>query len=162
MIRRATAEDVDAIAKLYERSFALLDFLPMLHTLDEHRTWFGGLVERDEVWVYAEDGTVLGFSALSAGELDDLYLEPSAIGRGIGSALFRHATERRPDGFRFWVFQQNERARRFYEAHGCRPLEFTDGAHNEEKMPDVRYEWRAWPTAVTEPPAAASTESPAS
>jgi GNAT superfamily N-acetyltransferase len=141
MIRRAGPEDADAIARLYERSFALLDFLPVLHTLDEHRNWFAGLIERDEVWLYEEDGAILGFSALSAEELDDLYLEPSAIGRGVGSALFQHATERRPEGFRFWVFQQNERARRFYEAHGCRAVELTDGSHNEEKVPDVRYEW---------------------
>ena len=38
--------------------------------------------------------------------------------------------------------QQNERARRFYEARGFRAVEFTDGEANEEKTPDVRYEWR--------------------
>jgi hypothetical protein len=47
----------------------------------------------------------------------------------------------RPDGFQFWVFQQNERARRFYEAHGAAAVEFTDGSGNEEKTPDVRYRW---------------------
>jgi ribosomal protein S18 acetylase RimI-like enzyme len=142
MIRRARPEDVDAVAELFERSFALLDFLPKLHTLDEHRRWFAGVVDRDEVWLYEDDGRIAGFSALSVDELEYLYLEPDAIGRGIGSALFRHAMERRPDGFRFWVFQQNERARRFYERHGCRAVELTDGEHNEEKTPDVRYEWR--------------------
>jgi len=48
----------------------------------------------------------------------------------------------RPDGFQFWVFEQNDRARRFYEAHGAVAVEFTDGSGNEEKTPDVRYEWR--------------------
>ncbi len=37
MIRRAQSGDVEEIASLYERSFATLDFLPVLHTLDEHR-----------------------------------------------------------------------------------------------------------------------------
>ena len=50
-------------------------------------------------------------------------------------------TTLRPDGFQFWVFQQNERARRFYEAHGAVAVEFTDGEGNEEKTPDVRYRW---------------------
>jgi GNAT superfamily N-acetyltransferase len=143
MIRRAGADDIDAIAELYERSFALLDFLPKLHTLDELKDWFVGVVDRHEVWLYEQNGGIAGFSALSADELEYLYLEPAAIGRGIGSALFLHATERRPGGFHFWVFQQNERARRFYERHGCRAVEFTDGRGNEEQTPDVRYEWRA-------------------
>jgi hypothetical protein len=48
----------------------------------------------------------------------------------------------RPEGaFQFWVFQQNERARGFYEAHGAVAVECTDGSGNEEKTPDVRYEW---------------------
>jgi GNAT superfamily N-acetyltransferase len=141
MIRQATSADVDAIAALYERSFALLDFLPTLHTLDEHRAWLGRVVERNEVWVYEEDGRILGFASLSADMLDHLYLEPDAIGRGIGGALFDHATTRRPDGFSFWVFQQNDRARRFYEQRGAVAVEFTDGAHNEERTPDVRYVW---------------------
>jgi len=34
------------------------------------------------------------------------------------------------------------RARRFYEAHGATAVEFTDGEGNEEKTPDVRYEWK--------------------
>jgi len=50
--------------------------------------------------------------------------------------------ERQPNGFRFCVFQQNERARRFYEQHGCRLLELTDGAANEERQPDALYEWK--------------------
>ena len=49
--------------------------------------------------------------------------------------------ERRPEGFRFWVFQRNERARAFYERRGCRPVEFTDGAGNDERQPEFSYEW---------------------
>ena len=33
-------------------------------------------------------------------------------------------------------------ALRFYEARGFRAICFTDGADNEEKMPDVRYRWQ--------------------
>ena len=40
-----------------------------------------------------------------------------------------------------WTFQDNARARRFYEARGFVAEEFTDGAGNEEKTPDVRYVW---------------------
>jgi GNAT superfamily N-acetyltransferase len=142
MIRRATPEDVPAIAELFERSFATLTFLPMLHTCAEHLVFFGGLVEKEEGWVYEDAGALQGFTVISDDMLDHLYVEPDAFGTGVGAALFEHATSRRPAGFTFWVFQQNARARRFYERHGCVSIEFTDGARNEERTPDVLYEWR--------------------
>ena len=51
------------------------------------------------------------------------------------------AKERRPNGFRLWVFQGNEGARRFYERQGLRLVELTDGSANEEREPDALYEW---------------------
>ena len=36
MIRRAAADDVEEIVAIFEPSFALLDFLPQLHTHEEH------------------------------------------------------------------------------------------------------------------------------
>jgi hypothetical protein len=40
-----------------------------------------------------------------------------------------------------WCLQANARAQRFYEARGSHAIRFTDGADNEERMPDVRYRW---------------------
>ena len=142
MIRPAGPEDVPAIAELYERSLATLSFLPTLHTLEEHRAWFGQVVAEREVWVWEEESAILGFIALDDAMLDYLYIEPEMTGRGIGSALLNHAKERRPGGFTLWTFQQNEGARRFYERGGLRAIRFTDGEGNEEKTPDVLYEWR--------------------
>jgi ribosomal protein S18 acetylase RimI-like enzyme len=140
VIRRATADDVDAIAELHERSFGTLTFLPVLHTLEEHRAHFARVVADQEAWVSEVGGSILGYAAADDAMLNYLYVEPEAIGRGVGSALYRHVLERRPAGLTFWVFQQNVRARRFYERHGARPIRFTDGAGNEEKTPDVLYE----------------------
>jgi ribosomal protein S18 acetylase RimI-like enzyme len=142
VIRRARPDDADAIAELYERSFATLAYLPVLHTLDEHREHLARHVADDGTWVWEEDGEVLGFMVLRADELFLLYLEPSATGRGIGSQLLEHAKSELPNGFTLWTFQQNEGARRFYERHGLRAIEFGDGSGNEEKTPDVRYEWK--------------------
>jgi GNAT superfamily N-acetyltransferase len=141
MIRRGTAEDIEAIAALYERSFGTLTFLPMLHTYEQHVAFFGGLMEKQEVWVYDEAGALKGFTTISD-MLDHFYVDPPAFGTGVAAALFEHVKSRRPDGFTFWVFQQNTRARRFYERYGAVVLELTDGAHNEERTPDARYEWR--------------------
>jgi len=39
------------------------------------------------------------------------------------------------------VAAANARARRFYEARDFHAIRFTDGADNEERMPDIRYRW---------------------
>lgn len=142
MIRRARPDENRAIAALYERSYGTLEFLPKLHTLGEYQAFLAHHIREDEVWVWDEDGVVLGFMILRGDELFLLYLEPAHTGRGIGSRLLEHAKQQRPDGFTLWTFQQNEGARRFYERHGLEAVEFTDGEHNEEKTPDVRYEWK--------------------
>jgi GNAT superfamily N-acetyltransferase len=137
VIRRATPDDAEEVVAIFEPSFALLDFLPRLHTHEENLAFFRRAIAGGECWLSDR-----GFALLEGDMLSHLYVHPDAIGTGIGHALFEHVTTRRPGGFAFWVFQQNERARRFYEAHGAVPVEFTDGSGNEERRPDVRYEWR--------------------
>ena len=142
-VRLARADDVEAVAEVFLASFAGLTFLPRLHTDDETREWVRReLVPTHEVWVAEEGGEVVGFAALAGDLLGHLYVHPSAQNRGIGTALLVLVKAERPDGFRFWVFQRNEGARRFYERNGCRVVKLTDGRGNEEKEPDALYEWR--------------------
>ena len=133
---------MNAIAALFRRSFGTLTFLPTLHTPEEDRAYFGGIVSEREVWVWEEDGSILGFAALDDDELTHIYVEPDAHGRGIGGALMERAKERRPGGFQLWVFQQNANARRFYERRGFVLVRETDGSGNEERTPDALYAWR--------------------
>ena len=107
------------------------------------------LFERhEEVWLAEENGRPLGFLAIrrsdqNRGEvLEKLYVDPEAQNRGVGTALLDQAKAMRPDGFVLWVFQENEGARRFYERHGFRLVELTDGADNMEREPDALYEWK--------------------
>ena len=141
MIRRAATGDAPAIAALFRRSFGELAFLSTLHTPDEDQVFFGAVVQEQEVWVWDEDGRILGFAALGDAMLNHLYVEPSEQARGIGAALLAHAKLRRDHGFRLWTFQRNANARRFYERRGFDIVEMTDGAGNEEREPDVLYEW---------------------
>ena len=136
MIRRATVEDVEEIVAIFEPSFALLDFLPELHTHEENLAFFERCIRDGEAYILGR-----GIAILDGDWLTHLYVHPDEIGTGLGHALFEHVTTLRPGGFEFWVFQQNERARRFYESHGALPVEFTDGSGTEEKTPDVRYRW---------------------
>ena len=140
-LRPGTAQDLDALDEIFaharEEMFA---YLPRLHTGEEDRGFLAHLLETTEVWVAEEDGRVAGFVSLSGDLLGHVYVRPR--GRGIGSALLDQAKRLRPDGFHLWVFQRNGGARRFYERHGLTLVELTDGAGNEEREPDARYEWR--------------------
>ena len=142
MIRPAEARDVEAIARIFlESRVEAMPWLPVLHAPDDVRAHFAERLAIDEVYVY-DAGAVVGFAILAADELDGFYVAPDAQRRGVGAALFRKVQEERPEGFGFWVFRDNDRARRFYESHGARFLYETDGANNEERTPDARYEWR--------------------
>jgi GNAT superfamily N-acetyltransferase len=139
VIRRATRKDADAVGDVFVRARDLMTYLPRIP--EEDRPKLGRwIVERHEVWVAAEDA-IAGFAGVSPGWLDHLYVDPSLQDRGIGTALLTHAKSVQPDGLQLWVFQKNEGARRFYERHGFRLVELTDGAGNQEREPDARYEW---------------------
>lgn len=140
MIRRARPEDVEAVVRISRESRAeAMPWLPVVHTAEEDAGYLGRALAGD-AYVLELEGEVAGYAILEEGELHDLYVAPEAQGKGVGSALFHRAQEERPAGFHLWVFQRNERARRFYEARGCRLVRETDGAGNEERTPDALYE----------------------
>ena len=141
-VRRAWPDDAAAVADVFIPSFESLTFLPTLHTHDEHRAFIRDRIADSEAWLAEEGGRVVGMAILSDDVLEQFYVHPDEQSRGAGSALLDKVKERRPDGFTFWVFQQNEHARRFYEHRGCRLVRLTDGTGNEEKTPDALYEWR--------------------
>jgi GNAT superfamily N-acetyltransferase len=146
VIRRAGPEDLQAIVRIFRDSRAeAMPWLPVLHTAEEDAAHFAGRLEDGQDVFVFDDGEVAGFAVLHGDELDAFYVAPEHQRRGVGAALFRHAQELRPERFGFWVFRDNDRARRFYERHGARFLYETDGAGNEERTPDVRYEWRPSP-----------------
>jgi GNAT superfamily N-acetyltransferase len=143
VIRRARSEEADAIADVFILSFRGLTFLPSIHTDDEIRTWIRTeMFPQHDVWVAETTGDVVGFAALSGDLLGHLYVQPDEQNRGAGTALLDIVKRERPSGFRFWVFQRNEGARRFYERHGCRLVELSDGSRNEEKEPDALFAWK--------------------
>jgi GNAT superfamily N-acetyltransferase len=144
LIRLAGSDDSDTIAEVFLASRAGLTFLPRLHTDTETRRWIRTeMVPQHEVWVAEDEGEIVGFAALHGDLLGHLYVRPDAQGRGVGTALLGLVKAERPSGFRFWVFQRNEGARRFYERHGCHVVELTDGRDNEEQEPDALYVWQA-------------------
>ncbi len=144
-LRRATPNDADAIAAVFSASFRLLDFLPKLHTVDEDR-WFivSVILEECDVTVAEDETRVVGFLARQEDEVRLLYVRPDRIGMGAGTRLIK-AAQAAASVLELWCFQANTRARRFYEIHGFRAVRFTDGTHNEERTPDIRYHWEREP-----------------
>ena len=130
MIRRATAGDAEAIARVQVRSWhhAYADIVDP-EQLAEHtvasRTerWRGLLATGESTTLVIEvQGAIAGFATVVPGELRALYVDPPAQGAGAGSALLHAAQDAlRGAGHReavLWVFQANAHARAFYERHG--------------------------------------------
>ncbi|HEX5014775.1 MAG TPA: GNAT family N-acetyltransferase [Candidatus Limnocylindrales bacterium] len=144
-IRRATPADAGRMAEVWLASFKATYSFPLAHSDDEVRAWIASdLSRRDETFVAVEPDRdrVIALMSLKDNDLDQLYVDPAWLGRGIGSRLVELAKERRRDGFGLYTFQVNDRARRFYERHGLVATWFGDGSANEERQPDLRYEWR--------------------
>jgi GNAT superfamily N-acetyltransferase len=139
-LRRATSEDAAAMAVIHRQAMRVsLSFLPELHTAEED-LWFMGerLLKEFEVWVAEEASEAVAYVAFSPDWVQHLYVHPDHQGRGIGPALLEIALA---DGHekRLWTFQQNHRARKFYEDRGFQIETLTDGQGTEEKTPDVLY-----------------------
>jgi ribosomal protein S18 acetylase RimI-like enzyme len=141
-LRTANPEDADAIAALFGAARrATMAYLPQLHTAEEHRAFFAGVIADGHTTVALQNGHVVGFIALGEARVEHLYVEPAHQRRQIGTALLRHAQAARPAGLDLWVFQRNTAAIAFYERHGFRVAELTDGEDNEEREPDARMVW---------------------
>jgi putative acetyltransferase len=149
-LRRATAEDAAAIAAVFSASFRLLDFLPLLHTVEEDRRFIANVILKEcEVTVAEDDSGIVAFLAKQGEEeVRLLYVRPDRLGDGAGTRLIEAAKASASAGaLELWCFQANARARRFYEARGFRAIRFTDGADNEERTPDIRYRWERTPAS---------------
>jgi N-acetylglutamate synthase-like GNAT family acetyltransferase len=141
-LRRATIADAEAIAAVFSPSFRLLSFLPALHTVEEDRWFIENVILRDcEVTLAEDESRVVAFLARQGEEVRLLYVHPDCLCSGAGTQLIEAAKTSGAAALELWCFQANARGRRFYEARGFRAVRFTDGAHNEEKTPDVRYRW---------------------
>jgi GNAT superfamily N-acetyltransferase len=143
-IRRATERDASAIGDVWLASWrATFDFPPG-HPDDDVRRWLAEtLLPSSEAWAAVDDGgTPVALLALSDTMVEQLYVAPAWIGRGVGRRLIELAKARRPQGLDLYCFAVNTRARHFYERHGFQAIAFGDGSGNEEGQPDVRYAWR--------------------
>lgn len=147
ILRQAAIGDAHRVADIYLASRKrYLPYAPLAHTDEAVRTWISSqLIPSGAVTLAVSKDIVVGFLAISKddsyGWIDHLYLDPSATGMGLGTILLEQAKLTLSAPIRLYTFQENVDARRFYTRHGFKEIELTDGALNEEKVPDVLLEW---------------------
>jgi len=157
-LRPATSADASRIADiLVAARTTFMAYAPSAHSEAEVRAWVRNhLVPSGGVTVEDRDDEVDGLVAISNdGQycwIDQMYVRPSHVDQGIGARLLAHVISTSALPIRLYTFQANTGARRFYEQHGFRAVQFTDGHSNEEHCPDVLYERSAPPTTLPRAP----------
>jgi GNAT superfamily N-acetyltransferase len=142
VFRPATAEDANHIAHILRVGLTyILPDLPALHTREEDIGFVTDSLKEYEAVVAVRDTTPIGFIIFKEDWISHLYILPEFHRMGIGTTLVSFATEKYSH-LQLWTFQRNAQARRFYEKHGFISTTFTNGESNEEKEPDMMYEWR--------------------
>ncbi len=116
------------------------EWMPDNHTPDEDRWYLTGLIAKSDVIIVRNWRGLHGFMARDSEVIHALYLAPRARGKGWGRRLLEIAKSR-SDRLELWSFQSNVGARAFYAREGFSEVEMTDGASNDEKVPDVRLIW---------------------
>jgi GNAT superfamily N-acetyltransferase len=96
MIRRARPEEAPALRDLAHRSKAYWPYSPeFLAAVQPLLQLDASDVVAHEVWVLELQGSVEGWHRVTLhdkrAELEDLWLEPTLIGTGLGRLLFEHA-----------------------------------------------------------------------
>lgn len=171
-IRPATVDDATAMGGIAGRAWRLT--YPGIVPAPVLEAWIAGAEDNwrtalgtrppdspSRAWLAEREGTVLGYLTTSpakdewlppphgAGEVTNLYLEPEAIGSGVGRALYEHGVaDLRERGFNplvIWAFRDNARARRFYERMGLAIDAETDWVLGGVPCPIVRFRLD-WPS----------------
>jgi L-amino acid N-acyltransferase YncA len=139
VVRDARPEDADAIAAIHVAGweFAYRGKLPdeviATRTLENRKAFWrkrlAALGDREAVLVVEEDGRPAGFAHFapsdepgadprSEARWHSLYMDPSAVGRGLAHALRREGgtrlTELGYETFVFWVVAENARAQSWF------------------------------------------------
>lgn len=135
--------DFDPLARLWRDSVGLmgLDTTP-IPEMDFFFEKLGEVVTACEVTVARSEGRIAGFLAVLPDKavLEQIFLAPDCLRKGIGSRLFALARERMPGGFTLYTPSSNARAKAFYEAQGMDVSH--EGRHPVWGHPVTHYVWR--------------------
>ncbi|EEX08219.1 acetyltransferase, gnat family [Ruegeria lacuscaerulensis ITI-1157] len=141
ILRPARSLDAGAVGDILHAFARETDWMPELHSGAEAIAFCGRMIDNGWVTVAEQGGKVAGFLAVDGTEVHCLYLSPAARNQGIGTQLLDCAKAGRRE-LVLYAFQVNTGACRFYERHGFVEVARSDGADNDEHLPDIRFVWR--------------------
>ena len=147
-LRNARSTDAGKIGEILHRFEVETPWMPKQHSGAEAVAFCGAMIDRGWVTVAYESAAdvphdapqVLGFLARDGAEICALYVTSEVCGQGIGKRLLDVAkgAEAR---LTLWTFQANAGAQRFYLREGFTEQQRSDGARNDEGLPDIEYLW---------------------
>lgn len=138
-IRTAMAKDAVAVGRILSSFVDETPWMPRIHSRAQDLQHADDLIARGWVTV-AEAKGVIGFAARDGHTVHALYVAEPARRCGAGRALL-HQMQNAVEHLSLWTFQANTDAQAFYAAHGFAPADYTNGAGNDEGLPDIRMTW---------------------
>ena len=111
-----------------------------LHSIESHIYFLNHILpERFQIELALIGEKVVGFIAYNEEEINQLYVHIDYQEMGIGTVLLNKAKTQAKDKLRLYTFEVNEMAQKFYEKNGFKII--GRGHENEEKLPDILYQW---------------------
>jgi GNAT superfamily N-acetyltransferase len=145
-VRRAEPAEAADLTALALRSKAYWGYDPeFMEACRAELTLTAEFIGEREVYVLENAGRVQGYYALKERgpdiELDHLYVDPPAIGRGLGGHLWRHAVERASSlGFGWLLIESDPHAEGFYRKLGAERIgDAPSGSIPGRRLPLLRY-----------------------
>jgi GNAT superfamily N-acetyltransferase len=119
IIRPYTSADEESVLSIWLRSTVEgQDFLPKAFwesKLDDVRTVY---LPAAVTFVAEENGRIIGFISLLGTMIGGLFVDTNSQGRGVGTSLVESARVHAAQPLEVEVYEQNERARKFYKKCG--------------------------------------------
>jgi GNAT superfamily N-acetyltransferase len=141
VLRAARSTDAGKVGDILSDFIDTTAWMARIHTRAQDIHHAGVMIAQGWVHVAEVDGRVIAILAREAADVHALYVAKDMRGHRHGRALLQAAQEA-TDHLWLWTFQLNDGAQRFYSAHGFKEAERTNGAGNDEGLPDIRFEWR--------------------